>query len=231
MARRQNMSRVHEMRSRTTLWVALRLTLSIAATASATSAQSSTNEIWSELDVYWRPAEHQRTFLEVNRSTEPEGRKPEGTIGLYQDYLNLPLLYLRAGFRYTASLTDASYRESRIVGETTVTAYSTHVVRVLNRSRVEFRWVNSEYSYRLRDRVHVQRLPPDPTGLALAPYGTFEAYYDSRYNTIARLGGRIGSEAHITGPFSIDLYIARQNNSRSEPKYVNALGLTGKLSY
>jgi hypothetical protein len=207
------------------------LVLLILGTASAASAQSSANEIWSELDVFWRPAQHQRTFLELSRRTEQEGKEPEATIGLYQDYLNLPLLYLRAGFRYTASLSDASYRESRIVGETTVTAYSTRVVRVLNRSRAEFRWVNSEYSYRLRDRVQVQRVPPDPNGLALAPYGTFEAYYDSRYNTIARIGGRIGSEAHVHGPFSIDLYLARQNNSRSEPKYVNALGLTGKLSY
>ena len=219
------------MHSRRKRSVALCLALLIVTTASAASAQSSANEIWSELDVFWRPAEHQRTFLELSRRTEQEGKEPEATIGLYQDYLNLPLLYLRAGFRYTASLSDASYRESRIVGETTVTAYSTHVVRVLNRSRVEFRWVNSEYSYRLRDRVQVQRVPPDPNGLALAPYGTFEAYYDSRYNTIARIGGRIGSEAHVHGPFSIDLYLARQNNSRSEPKYVNALGVTGKLSY
>ena len=219
------------MRSRRTLWLALPLALSIAAPAGVASAQSSTNEIWTELDVYWRPAQHQRTFLELSRLTEPEGRGPEGTIGLYQDYLSLPFIYLRAGFRYTASLSDASYRESRIVGETTVTAYSTRVVRLLNRSRVEFRWVNSDYSYRLRDRVQVQRIPPDSGGLALAPYGTFEAYYDSRYNTIARIGGRIGSEAHIHGPFSIDLYIARQNNSRSEPKYVNALGVTAKLIY
>ena len=219
------------MRSRAALWVAFRLTLSIAAAARTTSAQSSTNEIWTELDVYWRPAEHQRTFLELSRLTEPEGRGPEGTIGLYQDYLNLPLIYLRAGFRFTASLSDASYRESRIVGETTVTAYSTSSIRVLNRSRVEFRWVNSEYSYRLRDRIQVQRVPPNSNGLALAPYGTFEAYYDSRYNTIARIGGRIGSEAHVHGPFSIDLYVARQNNSRSEPKYVNALGVTAKLIY
>jgi hypothetical protein len=219
------------MHSRRRFVIALRAAGLLAGIASAASAQSRVNEIWSELDVFWRPAEHQRTFLELSRRTEPEGKEPEGTIGLYQDYLNLPLLYLRAGFRYTGSFGDGSYRESRIVGETTVTAYSSHAVRLLNRSRVEFRWVNSEYSYRLRDRVQLQHVPLDPQGLALAPYVTFEAYYDSRYNTIARIGGRIGSEAHVIGPFSIDLYIARQNNSRSEPKYVNALGLTGRLSY
>src|SRR5262245_43569043 len=231
MGRRAQRLESSQMHSRTVFSIALRLTGVVFGLASAASAQSTSYQFWPELHVYWRPAEHQRTFLQLNESTERESEKQEGTIGLYQDYLKLPLIYFRAGFRYTASLGDASYRESRIVGETTVAAYSTSAVRVLNRSHVEFRWVNSEYSYRLRDRVQVQRVPPDPKGLALAPYGSFEAFYDSRYNTIARLEGRIGTEMHIYGPISADVYLARENNSRSEPKYVNALGLIGKLEY
>jgi len=74
-------------------------------------------------------------------------------------------------------------------------------------------------------------VPVNDKGLALAPYITFEAYYFSQYNTVARLAGRVGSEAKVWGPASIDLYWARQNNTRTLPRYVNALGLTTKLTY
>jgi uncharacterized protein DUF2490 len=199
--------------------------------SSPASAQKPTQEFWPELDVYWQPAEHQRTFLELSKSAEREGTKDEGTIGLYQDYLHLPLGYLRGGYRFTFSSQDASYRESRIVGEGVITAYSHGLARLLNRTRLELRWVNNVYSYRVRDRLHLQRVSPSQKGLALAPYVTFEAYYDSRYNSIARLAGRVGSEARLARRVSIDVYVARQNNSRDVPRYVNALGVTTKVTY
>jgi hypothetical protein len=195
------------------------------------SASAQSTEVWPELDVYWRPAEHQRTFLELSSSTEREGRKREGTIGLYQDYLSLPKGYLRAGYRFTFSTRDASYRESRIVGEGVLTTYSSEMARLVNRTRVELRWVNGAYSYRVRDRLHLQRLAAKQSRLGLAPYGTFEVYYDSREASISRVAGRIGSEARLGGPVSIDVYIARQNNLHSTPRYVNALGITTKLEY
>lgn len=197
----------------------------------AASAPAQSSELWPELDVYWRPAEHQRTFLELSTSADRDGPKREATIGLYQDYLSLPKGYLRGGYRFTFSTRDASYRESRIVGEGVVSCYSSDVVRLLNRTRGELRWVNGAYSYRVRDRLHFQRLAPKKSRLALAPYGTFEVYYDSREASISRLAGRIGSEARLGGPASIDVYVARQNNLHSAPRYVNALGITVKLEY
>lgn len=194
-------------------------------------AQKPTTELWPELDVYWQPARHQRTFLELSEAAEREGVKREASIGLYQDYVDLPLFYVRGGYRYTFSIRDASYRESRIVTEGTVAAYSTQLVRLLNRTRLEFRFVNGAYSYRVRDRVHFQRLSQASKGLRLAPYGTFEAYYDSRLTTIARIAGRLGTEARLRNRVGIDVYIARQNNSRAQPEYVNALGITTKLTF
>jgi hypothetical protein len=197
----------------------------------AASARAQSSELWPELDVYWRPAEHQRTFLELATSTDRDGPKSEGTVGLYQDYLSLPRWYLRGGYRFTFSTRNASYRESRIVGEGVVTAYSTDMARLVNRTRGELRWVNGVYSYRVRDRLHLQRLAAKKSRLALAPYGTFEVYYDSHEASISRLAGRIGTEAKLGGPASIDVYVARQNNLHSTPRYVNALGMTVKLEY
>ncbi len=197
----------------------------------AASAGAQTNELWPELDVYWQPAEHQRTFLEISASAEQEGSKRQDTAGLYQDYLFLPNGYVRGGYRYTFSTHDASYRESRLVGEWVERVWSRGMARLVNRARFEMRWVNGNPSYRIRERVHLQRVPPNPRWPALAPYGTFEVYYDSRFGAVSRLAGRVGTEARLFGPASIDVYVARQNNLREAPSYVNALGLTVKLVY
>lgn len=195
------------------------------------TAQATATEWWPELDVFYQPAKRQRTFLELSAQTEREGPKHQASAGLYQDYLWLPAGFARAGYRFTFSTRDASYRESRLVGELNLTLASSPAFRFVNRVRGELRWVNNEYSYRVRERVQIQRMSQAPRGFRPAPYVTFEAYYDSRFDTIERLAGRIGVEAQLGGPVSIDLYIARQDNSRGEPDAVNALGVTLKLSY
>jgi hypothetical protein len=197
--------------------------------ASAATAQSATTELWPELDVYWTPAQHQRTLLELSGSSEREAAKKEATIGLYQDYLSLPRGYLRAGYRFTFSTRDASYRESRIVTEATARVAGETSWRLVERTRAEFRWVNKEYSYRLRERLHLQHFSTSPSRWDPRPYATAEVYYDSRYNTIARIGGRVGVECRFWRASDVDIYLARQENSRGEPPRVNALGVTVKL--
>ena len=159
--------------------------------------QTPTNELWPELDVYWTPAKHQRTLLELSGSSEREAAKKEATVGLYQDYLQLPSGYLRAGYRFTFSTRDASYRESRLVAEVTERLAGKTAWRLVERSRAEFRWVNGAYNWRLRERLHLQRFFATPRRLDPRPYGTFEAYYYSQYNTIARLAGRAGVEVRL----------------------------------
>jgi hypothetical protein len=195
------------------------------------AAQGGTTEVWPALNIYWWASEHYRTFADVSASTEREGEKREATVGLYQDFLRLPRAFARAGYSYTFSTRDASYRESRLVGEVNLGYAVSKTLRLVNRVRGELRWVNSEYSYRVRERVHLQRGAGEAQRPPLMPYATLEAYYDSRYATIARIGGRVGSDVRLSGPATLDVYLARQNNSRSEPRYVNALGLTVRLSY
>ena len=197
--------------------------------AAAARAQTATNEWWPELDVFWTPAAHQRTALELSGSSEREAAKKEATVGLYQDYLQLPRGYLRAGYRFTFSTADASYRESRLVTEATTRVAGASTWRLVERTRAEFRWVNGEYNWRLRERLHLQRFFASPMRFDPRPYGTFEAYYYSQYNSIARLAGRVGVEFRVWRASDLDLYLARQENSRGEPPRVNALGLTVKL--
>jgi hypothetical protein len=196
-------------------------------------AQRASTEIWPEIDMFWTPARHQRAFLELSTSTERDGPKREGTVGLYQDYLMLPRGYLRAGYRYTFSTADASYRESRAVFEATLGVGAPFSIRVVNRFRPELRWVNGAYSWRVRERLHVGRLPLllKQRGRFWAPYVTVEGYYDSRFDAIARIAGRVGTEFAIRGPMSMDIFVARQNNTRGDQSRVNALGTILKLNY
>jgi len=103
--------------------------------------------------------------------------------------------------------------------------------RALNRTRLEWRWINGEPSYRVRDRVQLQLASRKTRGVEWLPYGTFEAYYDSRYSTISRLGARVGTDARLSRRLGADLYLARQENSRGSPPAVNAIGLVLKLNY
>ena len=190
-----------------------------------------TAELWPELDVYWRTSSRLRSVLEMSLSTEHERTNREATVGLFEDYLGLPRGYLRGGFRYTFSTTDASYRESRAVGDVVLRVYGRERVRLVNRTRTELRWVNGEYSYRLRDRLHLQRLARDSTGRGWAPYGTTEVYYDSRFAAIPRVAGRIGCEARLGARARIDVYIAHQHDTRPERANVSAFGVTTRLTY
>ena len=199
--------------------------------ASTSVRAQTTNEVWPEVDVYWRPAEHQRSLLELSASAEQEGPKHEGTIGVYQDYLFLPRGYVRAGYRFTFSTRDASYRESRVVLESVVASDLSPLWHLANRARFETRWVNGVLSYRIRERVHLQRERRPPRSWAAAPYGTAEAYYDSRYATIARVGGRVGNVFRFSPRRSLDVYLARQVNSRTLPRTIDALGVTLALTY
>jgi hypothetical protein len=189
-------------------------------------------EWWPELDVYWQPSVRQRTFLELSRSTEHEGAKDEGTIGLYQDYFTFPNGgFLRGGARFTFSTQNASYREWRGVAEAVLAAGVPYDLQFANRARIELRRVNGEDSYRLRERVRLLRRTRGINGQPLWPYATFEAYYDSKYNTISRLAGRVGSELPFSKRRRLDVYIARQDNSRGSPARVIALGITLSLTF
>ncbi|HEY9226849.1 MAG TPA: DUF2490 domain-containing protein [Gemmatimonadaceae bacterium] len=183
------------------------------------------NEFWPEIDISYRPAEHQRTLLELKGQADRETSKNEAKIGLYQDYLWLPHGFVRAGYRYIFSTNDARHRESRLDAEGTLNRPLGSGFTFTDRLRWEFRWVNKEYSFRIRERLRLEREQRGQHTLKLMPYTSLELFYDSRFYTIARLEGRLGSKIGVRGPLSFDVFYVRQQNSRTSPHDINALGL------
>jgi Protein of unknown function (DUF2490) len=56
-------------------------------------------------------------------------------------------------------------------------------------------------------------------------YGSAEIYYDSRFDTFNRNRFVIGTTFPVNKHFALDLSYARQNDSRSQPNHVNAIGV------
>jgi len=194
-------------------------------------AQSTVNETWQELDVYWTaPSPDYRLFglAQVARGLETTDRQL--TLGLHVDYLPLSWGYVRVGYRWIRSLEDISAPEERALAE--VVYPKTHgKVRVRGRTRVEFRWIGGEPSQRLRQRVEVDREVRLSKKQSLIPYATFELYWDSRYHAISRSAYRIGAKYVISHPVTVDLSAVRQDNRFGSPRAVDALWLRLELNY
>ena len=93
------------------------------------------------------------------------------------------------------------------------------------RTREDFRWLNSGFSARLRERIQVSR---DFTirDYTFTPYGSAEVYFDTRYGTFSRYRLTLGVTLPITRNVSIEPYVVRQDDWIPNGVLTDALGLT-----
>jgi hypothetical protein len=122
------------------------------------------------------------------------------------------------------------YREHRAIGELFAHLFDGSPLEMRSRTRFEGRWLDGDFSWRLRERARsgtVFKLKHDRT---LAPYGSLEATYDSRFNTINRLRPSIGVAFKWSNRVLLDLYTARQFDTRGASR-TDALGMTLNLYF
>ena len=101
----------------------------------------------------------------------------------------------------------------------------------MNRTRFELRWIDGAPSWRLRERILAGRKVELKRQIVLTPYGTFEASFDSRYNTINRLRMSIGAATRFNSRYMLDTYFARQRDTRSDAAQTQSFGMTLNLTY
>ena len=141
-------------------------------------------------------------------------------------------LWMRIGYRYGRSLggtedTDP-YRENRGIFE--LTSRSPPLaggLEFIGRFRWDARDINDQYSNRYRLRLQVEKAF-DWSGRAVIPFVNAETFYDTRYDTWNRQRYQLGAEFGLDKSWRIEPSLYRQNDSRSEPSRVNALGLVLK---
>src|SRR5690349_18343107 len=216
--------------ARTAWWAGLIAALWYLAGAPA-RAQSTENEWWNELDLYWTdPSADWRLFGMAQEARGIETTDRQLTLGLHIDDLKMPWGFARVGFRAIRAIGGTSAPEDRAIAEITAPA-TTGQWRFRNRTRLELRWLGGEPSQRWRDRVLVERVVELPQHRELVPYATYEVYWDSRYHAIARTAYRFGSTITVVEHWVFDLSYVRQDNRFGSPRHVNALWSRLEMSY
>jgi hypothetical protein len=215
----------------------------VALTAALTSVAHAqdpgpTKQFWPEVDVYVPLNEKVRLFFLATTTKAEETRdNTEGQIGAHVDYQLTRKISLRTGYRYGFSMGGSdAFKEHRIVFEQTLKQPLPLQLLLSDRNREDLRWVNGVYSARYRNRVTLER-EFKVLGRGVTPYGSAEVFYDSRFdawnrNRLAvgmqlalKRGAPLISLIHPKKQFVLDVYVTRQNDSRSQPARVKALGI------
>ncbi len=197
-----------------------------------------TEQFWPEVGVYVPLNEKFRLFFLATTSKARETRaNTEGQVGAHIDYHLTKNVTLRSGYRYGFSLGGADpFKEHRMVFEQTFRQPLPLDVLLSDRNREDLRWVNGEFSARYRNRVTLER-EFKVLNRAITPYGSAEVYYDSRFQTWNRNRLAVGAQislkrgvplislVHPKKQLVLDVYLTRQNDSRSQPSRVKALGM------
>ncbi len=236
------------MRSARSLPLLACLLLALAGRAAAQDVADDTrNEFWPELDAYVNLSDRARLFFLASLSRAREADYREMMFGGHLDVALKPIrsslrhtpdvlkrrhLSMRVGYRYAQALGDHAddYREHRGLLEASGRFYLPAKALFTNRSRLDVRDVNGDWSWRYRNRTRVEREFP-AWSRTVAPYAMIEFYYDSRYHAWNRERYFAGIEWPIGKTSVLDSYFVRQHDARSSPAHVNAFGLALNLFF
>ena len=223
------------------------LALSAAFSPGAQAQQQESHAVkqfWPEADFYVPLNEKFRLFfLAAVTKAEETRENTEGQIGAHLDYHVNKRVSLRTGYRYGFSLGGSDpFKEHRIVFEQILRQPLPLEVLFTDRNREELRWVNGEFSGRYRNRVQLER-EFKVLNRAVTPYASAEVSYDSRFHTWNRnrlavgatiafkRGAPLISLIHPKKQMVLDVYVMRQNDSRSAPNRVKALGMAFSIYF
>jgi hypothetical protein len=209
------------------------------------------SELWPEVDAYFRLNSAMKLFGLAAFSSARKESYSEGQYGIHWDVSwkarrqlllhrlthlandeKLRPLTLRIGYRYNGTIQDNGepFHEDRGVLEVHVRWPFPGNVLVSDRNRADLRWVEGVYSWRYRNRLLVER-ETGIGGYRLTPYTSGEVFYDSRYGAWSRNRFAVGVQAPFHPRVLLDIYYMRQNDTRSQPAHVNALGLALNLFF
>ena len=218
------------------LFALLSLILFCSSTAAAQESDTQT-EFWPEIYVFVPLNREFRLgfFAKVTRVEETK-EDTEAAVGVHLDYFWRKNLNLRAGYHYGFSLAGQEpFTENRIFFEQTLRRKLPARISLTDRNREELRFVNGDFSARYRNRLKIER-EFSLKNLKITPYGSAEAYYDSRFDVWNRNRLTAGVQIPLKRGFPVielihpgrtavlDIYWMRQNDSRSHPSRVRGFG-------
>ena len=138
---------------------------------------------------------------------------------------------VRVGYRFIHPIIGNGSTEHRGVLEATARFPLVIGMLVSDRSRIDFRSVGGEYSWRYRNRLTVEG-NVSVGRVAVNPYVRAEVYYDSRYNKWSRTALTAGLAFPITKHLELESYFEHQNNTEgSSNQELHAVGAVLNLYF
>jgi hypothetical protein len=131
-----------------------------------------------------------------------------------------------AGYEYIRTIQSGQDQyENRIAVQLTPRYRPPADFLLTDRNRVEFRWVNGDYSTRYRNQLTIERAFLVDR-FRFSPYASAEFFYDITKGswTEERYSG--GIQLPYKKVLRLDLYYLRQNCPTCSPEHLNVFGLT-----
>jgi hypothetical protein len=134
-------------------------------------------------------------------------------------------LVIAAGYEYLHTLNSGKIKdEDRGLLQGTIARRPWSPLLITDRNRVEFRWVNGDYSTRYRNLLTLN-YDLLVRKHRLTPYGAAEAYYDGGKGSWNEEQYTAGIEWPVHRLFAMQTYYLRQHCTTCNPVNVNAAGL------
>jgi hypothetical protein len=132
-----------------------------------------------------------------------------------------------AGYEYLHTNDGGSTKTENRLFVQGVPQYFIRPVEVLiqDRSRIEFRWVNGNYSTRYRNKLTVEHTLK-LSRFRVTPYAAGELFYDGRHRSWNQNTYSFGAIFPYKKLLSVDTFFLRQNCTTCTEEHVNALGVT-----
>jgi len=209
-------------------------------------AGGQSKQFWPEVNVYKKLNSHSR-FHFITQLTRENEESTEMDLGVDLDFYlkpmvrlgtlgGLPLdesksrpLLLRLGYHYMPSTQGPT--EHRAIFEATPRFPLKAGAVISSRNRLDFRFIDDEFSWRYRNRLSVERTFTLPA-LQLVPYVRAEVYYDHKHTKWTRTTFSGGVAIPFKKHYELDTYFEHQNDTSKSPnRQVNALGIALNLYF
>jgi Protein of unknown function (DUF2490) len=185
-----------------------------------------THEFWPELQFHkWFNERQSRAIFMMSVSRDRDsGSSYQAETGLTFEHHFTDWFWGRLGYRHANATDGGPFQENRLLAEQIFRMPLGFGFSADFRTREDFRWLNTGFSFRLRERIQVQR---DVTigNYLFTPYASAEVYFDTQYNQMSRYRLILGVTLPVYEHFYVEPYLARQVDNAGSFTITNAIGL------
>ncbi|MGZ8538486.1 MAG: DUF2490 domain-containing protein [Flavisolibacter sp.] len=209
--------------------------------------QSLRQEVWPELNLYYRFNEKFRLFAYLSGTQLKSSSYTDGALSVNLEYFAMPIwrhiktksdssrgnfLWLRAGFLYSRSPPDDEnvVKEYTIMTEANARIYLPFKFLLIPKNRLDWRFVNGDFTPRYRAKLQLER--DISTGyLSFNVYGYAEYFVNINSDAHNRTRFALGSELKVSKHANFEVYFVHQFDNGLGVPTVDAIGLALKLFF